>query len=141
MVSWELQLIADVELGPWALLWVGFTSKWLRSRNPWWDSGCEDIQVSNPKTAPYPDNGSTDPDSRDSGDPPPLYIFNYRVVTVHKLASQARWLLDRFLTASRSLGSRHHMAHRSSCLAPCTSLSPAFGKKTCFPPSPHVCCL
>ena len=38
---------------------------------------------------PTPDHHGTDPDLRESGEPPSLYIFNYQVVTVHSLASQA----------------------------------------------------
>jgi len=88
---------------------------------------------------PTPDCYSTDSDPRDSGEPPPLHIFNHWVVTVHRLASQARCLLGRDLAAGRSLGCRHHMAHKKSCLAPSTPLTLAFGNKARSPPPPHLC--
>lgn len=69
-----------------------------------------------------------------------LYIFNYSVTSEHRFSSQVWFLLGRGWTSSRSLGSRHHVDHKRSCLSP-TLLSPlAFGSKTCSPPPTHVCC-
>lgn len=82
------------------------------SRNPWSDSWCEDIQVSSPEGAPH----------LESAEAPPPYICNYWVISKHRLASQVWFLLERGWTTSRSLGSRHHMAHRgAACLQPCPS--------------------
>lgn len=136
----ELGARPEVDLAPWALL-QDRVMGWLQRQAgiPGASPGVRTFRSLTLKRLPNPPHYSQKPSLRESGEAPPLYIFNYWVVSEHRLASQVWFLLDRGWTASTSLGSRHHMAHKRNWLSPILPLTLPIGSKTCSPPPPHVC--
>lgn len=136
----ELGARREVELAPGPLL-QDRVMGWLHRQAgiPSATPGMRTFRSPTLKVLPTTDHYSQEPFLRESGEVP-FHIFNYWVISLHRLAIQVWFLLGRGWTPSRSLGSRHHVAHKRSCLSPTLPLALAFGNKTCSPPLPHMSC-